>query len=260
MKRHLFFVLLYLINLSGLGQNLVINPGFESWDSETRPAGWTTAQNCQPENSVVLSGSFSCHQEGTSSSKYLGQLIQVTAGNTYCLSFYYMALVTDNGNGCRLWCYWKDSSGSSLADPETDELLRPSHYLKSDFWDQFEITVTAPEGAAALYLEVRTYPNSVAFWDEFSFEESVATVSQSMKEAVPVLYPNPVTDYLHICGINNIRRIEIYSYRGSKVWDAVCDGQPVITIPAGTFANGMYTVIIHTPGKKTYGKFLKKAN
>ncbi|HKK41347.1 MAG TPA: T9SS type A sorting domain-containing protein [Bacteroidales bacterium] len=258
MKRHLIFVLLFLLTLAGYSQNLVINPGFESWDSDTRPTGWSTAQNCLADNSVVWEGNYSCHQAGTSSSKYLGQLIQVSAGTEYCLSLYYTTLITDNGNGCRIWCYWKDAEGSSLSDPLTDDILRPSQYLKSDDWDQFSVTVTAPEGAAALYLEVRTYPNSVAYWDNFSLTESVPTYAGAVKKELPVLYPNPVTDYLHISGINNIKRIAIYSYNGIKTWDASYEGQPVITIPAGKFSNGIYTVIIYTRDKAMYSKFLKK--
>ena len=29
-----------------MSQNLVINPGFESWESETQPSGWSVAMNC----------------------------------------------------------------------------------------------------------------------------------------------------------------------------------------------------------------------
>ncbi len=259
MKRHLLFVLFLAMTISGYGQNLIANPGFELWDSDTRPTGWTTAQNCQAEATVIWAGSYSCRQAGSSSSKYLGQVIQVTAGNTYCLSFYYMTQITDNGNGCRIWCYWKDSDGTSLYDPATDDILRPSQYLKSDDWEQFSISVTAPEGAVALYLEVRTYPNSVAYWDEFSFTESEATKIEVTGEKIPVLYPNPVTEFLHIRGINNICRIEIFSYTGIKTLDSGYNGQTEITIPVGHLRNGFYTVIIHTSGKITYSKFLKRA-
>ena len=258
MKRHPFFVLLIVSAHAGYGQNLVINPGFELWDSDTRPAGWTTAQNCLTENTIVWSENYSCHQAGTSSSKYLGQVIQVSAGNTYSLSFFYTTRITDNGNGCRIWSYWKDSEGNSLSDPATDDILRPSQYLQSEDWEQFSTTLTAPEGAVALYLEVRTYPNSIAYWDEFSFTESISTGTYTDREKIPVLYPNPVTDYLHLSGINNIQRVEIFSYDGIKTWDREYEGQTVITIPAGHLSNGYYTVVIHTTGRIIYRKFLKR--
>jgi hypothetical protein len=260
MKGKIFFVLLFMATLSVHSQNLVVNPGFESWDSDTKPTGWTTAQNCLSESSIVWSGSHSCRQAGTTSSKYLGQMIQVTSGNTYCLSFYYQTQITDNGNGCRIWCYWKDSEGASLADPSTDDLLRPSQYLKSDDWSQFSVNVTAPEGAVALYMEVRTYPNSVTYWDEFSFSESVATYSTGTREQDIVIYPNPASDNLYVKGSDKIESVEIYNMEGIPIWSRNYDGQPLITVPVSNLREGFYTVIIRLPGRTVYRKLLKEAS
>ena len=79
-------------------------------------------------------------------------------GKSYSFSFFYKTVTTGTGNGCRLWCYWKDNGGNNFTDPATDAILRPSKYLKSDTWQQLSINITAPAEAAAFYLRSENIP------------------------------------------------------------------------------------------------------
>jgi hypothetical protein len=258
MKRHSFFVLLLAVAISSYSQNLTVNPGFEAWDGLSKPVGWTTSQNCLKDSVFIKSGDYSCRHEGGTSSKYMGQTISVRPGVSYKLTFFYRTDITDNGNGCRIWCYWKDTDGAGISDPSTNAILRPSKYLKSEAWDQFTTEATAPPEAVEFYLEVRTYPNSVTYWDDFVFEESVMTENSEKLETLPLIYPNPVSHKLIIRGIQNIQHIGIYSYTGKSVWSSHFEGEDLITIPVSHFNNGIYIICIQTRDRVISHKFIKR--
>jgi hypothetical protein len=258
MKRVIFFVLLNSVNLLLLSQNLIINPGFELWEKLNKPAGWTTAQNCLKDSANIRSGKYSCRHEG--GTKYLGQTLSIVPGKKYKFSFFYKTEITGTGNGCRIWCYWKDGQGNNLSDPATDDLLRPSKYLKSESMQQFSVDLDAPSGASSIYLEVRTYQNSVAYFDDFVFEEDVATAG--FEELLPnlMIYPNPSHDYLIISNMKFLKHIDIQSLAGNNVWSSDYSGEESVTIPVSGFRNGTYIINIRASGKLITRKFVKEAN
>jgi hypothetical protein len=256
MKRVIFFVLLTNISLLTFSQNLVINAGFELWEKSNKPAGWTTAQNCLKDSTNVNSGSYSCRHEG--GTKYLGQTVPIVPEKQYMLTFFYKTAITGSGNGCRIWCYWKNSEGINMTDPATDNILRPSKYLKSDTWQQFSADITSPANSASFYLEIRTYQNSVAYFDDFVFEENVATYTAQEKPPELVLYPNPATDYLIISNISDIKHIYIQSITGTIMWSAGSGKEQAVTVPVSGFVDGMYFVRILTTDKIIIRKFIKK--
>jgi hypothetical protein len=259
MKRAIFFVLLLGVESIAFTQNLVVNPGFETWSKIEKPSGWTTTQNCLKDSVNIKSGSYSCrHAGGTSTTKYLGQTVAVNPGKKYIFSLNYKTETTGSGNGCRIWCYWKDSDGNSITDPSTDDILRPSKYLKSDTWQPFSIEVVAPEKASALYLEVRTYSNSVAYWDDFIFEENVATYSPEKELAVVKIYPNPAHDYLIISNIQYLQHVDIQDLTGNLIWSSDISGEEMITIPVTGLTNGLYIVIIKTSDQVIIRKFIRQ--
>jgi hypothetical protein len=259
MKRAIIIVLLLTLETAMFSQNLVGNPGFETWEKTTKPYGWNTAQNCLKDSVYIKSGSYSCRHEGGTSTRYLGQTISVIPGNQYMLSFFYKTQITGNGNGCRIWCYWKDSAGNSISDPSTDAILRPSKYLKSDTLQQFSISITAPSQAVTFYLEVRTYPNSIAYWDDFVLEETVATGEPAISESFLKIYPNPASNYLIISNIQNMQHIDIQSLTGICVWSSYFSGEETITIPVSELSDGLYIISIRTNEKLIIRKFVKKA-
>jgi hypothetical protein len=259
MKRAIFFVLLITMEIVLLSQNLVINPGFETWDKINKPVGWTTIQNCLKDSVYVNSGIYSCRHEGGTTSKYLGQTVAVIPGSQYMFSFYYKTEITGTGNGCRIWCYWKDLAGSNISDQLTDAILRPSKYLKSDTWQQFTTEIIAPANASFFYLEVRTYQNCTTFWDEFIFEENVTTYFDEEKRECVKIYPNPVCKYLIISNIQNLQYIDIQDLTGMTIWSSHFSCEETVTIPVSGFPEGLYIIRIRTSDKLITRKFIKKA-
>jgi len=257
MKRVIFFVLLPIINLLSYSQNLVLNPGFETWEKTNKPAGWTTAQNCLKDSDNIKSGSYSCRQDG--GTKYLGQTLSIVPGKIYNLSFFYKTLITGTGNGCRIWCYWRDPEGNNITDISTDDILRPSKYLKSEIWQRFSVDFTVPAGASAFYLEVRTYQNSIAWFDDFDFDENVTTFDQQQHVRDVKVYPDPAHDFITISNLSDLQHISIQSLMGTLLWSSGPCSEQTVTISVSGLADGIYIVRILTSNKLITKKFIKKA-
>lgn len=258
MKRTVFFVLFIIVSRFSFSQNVVLNPGFEAWEKSSKPAGWTTAQNCLKDSIYIHSGKYSCRQDG--GTKYLGQTITVVAGKHYLFSFYYKTVITAPGNGCRIWCYWKDSNGNNLTDLLTDDILRPSKYLKSDTWLQFSADFSAPAGSASFYLEVRTYSNSISYFDDFVFEESATTGVSEETEPDLKIYPNPASGYLRISGIYNIKRIEIQNLSGVTLVSYPYSGDNEVILDISELIAGSYVVKIQTRNRLITRMFIKNTS
>jgi hypothetical protein len=258
MKRVIFFVLLTIVGYNTFSQNLVVNPGFEKWDKLNKPSGWVVAQNCLKDSVYFRSGNYSCRHEG--GTKYLGQLVPVIPDRKYRLSFFYRTTISGTGNGCRIWCYWKDADGINLTDINTDDILRPSKYLKSDSWQQFSIEFSTPAGAASFYLEVRTYSNSISYFDDFVFEEDVATADPEDELSEIRIYPNPATDYLTINNLSGLKNVSIQNLSGITVWSCRFAGEEVITIPVSDLTSGIYIVRIQIHDILITRKVIKKAS
>jgi len=259
MKRAIFIMLLLIMEINSFPQNLVDNPGFEDWEKLNKPAGWSHVENSLKDSIFIISGKYSCmHSGGATSTSDLGQMIPVTPGNEYSLSLNNKTTITASGNGSRIWCYWKDSEGNSLSDPLTDAVLRPSVYFKNDTWQTYSFSITAPEEAAAFYLEVRTYPNSLAYWDDFIFEETYAT---SVSERFPYslkIFPNPVSNVLTISSLQSIHFIDIQSITGEKISRTRFGGENTVTLQVGTLPDGLYILFITTSENIIIRKFIKQ--
>jgi hypothetical protein len=258
MKRVFFFVLLTIVGHNTFSQNLVVNPGFEKWDKINKPSGWAIAQNCLKDSVYIISGNYSCRHEG--GTKYLGQMLPVNPDKKYRLSFFYRTTISGTGNGCRIWCYWKDADGKNLTDINTDDILRPSKYLKSDTWQQFSAEFSPPAGAASFYLEVRTYSNSISYFDDFDFEENIATFTPEDGLSEIRIYPNPVVDILTIDNLSCIERISIQNLWGKIIWWSVFNGEEIVLIPVSGFLDGVYLVSIQSRDKRITRKVIKKSD
>jgi hypothetical protein len=161
MKRAIIFVLLLSLEHFLFSQNLVVNPGFETWVTSTNPDGWTIAQNCLSNSTITNSGLYSCQHSGSASSRSdLSQIISVIPGKEYILS-YFNKTILNTGVGCRIWCDWLDKDNQTIDDLVSKPLMHPTKYLKNDAWQQFSITIKAPDVAVSFKLEVRTYSNSI---------------------------------------------------------------------------------------------------
>ena len=257
MKRIVFVVLFTFTLMKLFSQNLVINPGFEKWDKTNKPTGWTTSQNCLKDSLTFRSGSYSCRLDG--GTKYLGQTVVISPEKKYRLTFFYRTTIIGSGNGCRIWCYWKDAEGNNLADPATDDNLRPSKYLKSDTWQQFSADIHSPTGAVSFYLEVRTYSNSITYFDDFVFEDNVATINPEEKFSDVKIYPVPASDFISVSNLSNIQHIYIQNISGKTVKVSDFNGEETITIPVADLSNGVYIIKIATPKLLVVRKFIKKS-
>ena len=126
MKKSVFLMFLIVISSPCYSQNLVSNPDFETWKSITKPASWTHADNCLKDSLSVHTGKYSCRHAGGSTTSHLGQFITVTPGKEYKFSIFYLTGDTSTGRGSRIWCYWKNDTLSSIIDPASDTIMRPS--------------------------------------------------------------------------------------------------------------------------------------
>jgi hypothetical protein len=248
MKNTILFVLLLSVTQTICSQNLVENPGFEIWTKPDRPFGWQHAEKCLKDSSYVFSGDYSClHGTGATRTSDLGQTIPVVPGKEYSLSLWFRTIITSTGNGARIWCYWKDSSGASLYDTATDTILRPPVYMQSDTWKKLTRKVTAPPGALFFYLEVRTYNNSLTYWDDIVFKESLPTLRAENHLYEPVLYPNPAYDNIIIDNSGDILHIDIHNITGTRLWSSDHNSEEQIIIPVINLTDGLYLVTIRFP-------------
>lgn len=252
MKRALFFVLLFIPEHILLSQNLVINPGFETWSKPDKLTSWTNTQGCLKDSVFVLSGDYSCRQEGTTTSRDLGQKFVVKPSTPYRFSFYYKTGTETTGNGCRVWCSWLDNSQVGIDDP-----VIHSGFMKSVEWLKYEVAVTSPAEAGYFYLLVRTLPNSVTYWDDFLFEEDIVSSASDSKAPEIKIYPNPAHNYLTISNMQNVQQIDIQGITGIIVWSEKLQDEEQITIPVSQLPNGIYFVRIISYGKLMTYKFIK---
>lgn len=242
MKRTIFFVLVISLSITAKTQNLVVNPGFENWETSIKPVGWAVAQNCTMEATLYVSGSFSCLQTGSATdSKNLSQSIPVTPGKTYSLTINYMTAPTSTGNGCRLWCRWVDATGTLFDDEATKDQMQ-SGYLESASWASLSITITAPPTAAAINLLIRTFSNSATYWDDISFEEGTPTHADDDGLTGIKIYPVPAGECLHIDNIAGINRIEILNLNGLVIKSVSLSGQTRCAIQTGELSEGIYVI------------------
>ena len=240
-------------------QNLVVNPGFETWTKINRPTGWDHVENCLKDSSSVISGDYACKHGGdVSTTSDLGQTIPVFPGKEYRLSLFNRTIITSTGKGSRIWCYWKDSENISIDDPLTNDIMRPSQYLKSEIWQQFSISVKAPDDAAYFYLEVRTNTNSIAYWDDFVFEESFPTFSYERCESPIVIYPNPANNHLTINNIHDLQQIDIQDFTGNTIWSGKFFGDGRVSISLPKMPDGIYFIRIRTGSAIIIRKFIKR--
>jgi hypothetical protein len=132
--------------------------------------------------------------------------------------------------------------------------------MKSDTWQRFYTDIIAPPNASYFYLEVRTYQNSIAYWDDFVFEENVTTYAHQEKPTGTMIYPNPAHDYLIISNIQYLKHIDIQNFTGINVWSSNFSGENSVTIPVYGLPDGVYIIIFLTSDKIITRKFIKKSN
>lgn len=176
--KKLYFLLLTLLTVSfSLGQELMLNGGFENWDNPTTPTSYDKAESTAQESTEFHSGTYSAkHTGGTSD---IAQIISgISPGTSYTISLWYKVDAGfGDGTDARIWSYWRNGT-TNLTD-NANELRGPNNAYfdaNGNVWTEYSVTLTAPATADTFYFEVRTYGTAVVYWDDFSFFQEATSV------------------------------------------------------------------------------------
>ncbi|RZJ75231.1 MAG: T9SS type A sorting domain-containing protein [Flavobacterium sp.] len=257
-------------------QNLIAgsNPGFDTWTSDTQPAGFEpftsatleTNQNLMKESTIVKSAPFSARQmsvevAGAGKTQALEfQPIPVIQGHSYTISYYYY----DNSTTARtrMWSTWLNEASSATGINQASVQL-DAYSTNSAEWKLQTVTVTPPAGAAFLRLQVRTYREAVGafggyvYYDDFSIvDNSVAGVDKNVIAGLK-MFPNPLTGgELNISSdSSDTKSVQVYNVLGKQVLAAeVVNG----TVNASQLSAGVYMVQITEAGKTATKKLIVK--
>ncbi|MGJ8743429.1 T9SS type A sorting domain-containing protein [Polaribacter sp.] len=257
----LSFFLTFSICSFTFAQEMLLNGDLENWDNDTSPTSWTKSESLT-KSTEAHGGSFSAFRNAGSSTKKLSQTIDgITPGASYTISFWYKVTAGDEEDA-RIWCTWKNGITSvyhvGTSQNATEDPLRgpENGYLSNNggVWSKHEVTVTAPAGVDAFYYEVRSYTNSLTYWDDLSFiKNATASVEKNTIEGFTT-YPNPITNNSFTIKSSSTKEksVAIYNLLGKKVFAANFSGEKK-DIDVATFTSGIYIVKV-TEDTKTATK------
>ena len=253
-------------------ENLIINGDFENWTGANplnfEPAGTTVLYNdlLTKETTIVKSGSNSVKQpskaQGTTQYLEYGDLIPVTVGTSYTISYWY--LDNDTKARTRLWSTWLDASNDPLTTPEgvQDEVQESGYSVDSPNWVNKVKTVTAPAGAVKLRYQVRAYHQDGAsggfiYYDALTLAEGTTAGVDTVEIEGLSIYPNPVSgSVLNIASKNNAEKtVAIYNTLGAQVVNTKVNNG---TVNVSDLTAGIYIVKITEEGKTSTKKLVVK--
>ncbi len=161
MKKLLGLAIIAILAGGAYATNLLLNPGFENWDSGA-PEYWsnddgiTVTQN----SDTVLSGDYSAKivltTQNQSNADFFQEYIPVTGGNMYTAGT--SIFDNDSAGKARIVVYWFASDSSYLSG------TYGSYSSDSPAWSVVLDTVVAPDGAAYAKFNIRFY-DVASFWD-----------------------------------------------------------------------------------------------
>lgn len=263
-KKYIFTLLLilYLMRVS-FGQEMLINGGFENWDDDASPTSWLKAE-AVTKSTEAHSGSFSAFRNGGSGTKDLSQTITgVVSGESYTISFWYK-VTTGDDKDARIWCTWLNGNtavyhAGDSNDRSNDPFRGPEDgYLDNNggVWTKHEITVTAPEGVDGFYFEVRSYSNSLTYFDDLSFFKNATASLKNNEIEGFATYPNPITNNKFTISSYNLgtKQVSIFSVIGKKVFSTSFTGLKK-NLDVSVLNSGTYILKV-TEGEKTATKKL----
>ncbi len=178
MRKYLLFTMFLVLSCAMPAQNLLVNPGFETWTTG-KPNGWSVSNstNISPNLTNFIEGTKSCNvnveQANTTFSIY--QNVAVTAGKTYTFKVSYF-ISRGDGTDARILSYFKNSAGKAIPMSLDDSLALKgpggnNGYFITELgvWKTYTCNVVAPVGATTFVFYVRSAPYSNVTWDNFSF-------------------------------------------------------------------------------------------
>ncbi|MCR4736707.1 MAG: choice-of-anchor J domain-containing protein [Bacteroidales bacterium] len=129
-----------------------------------------------------------------------------------------------------------------------------SETLSTDEWLRRSVNLTGMEGQN-VYIAFRHTNGNDQFWmkiDDISVTAGLSGVENH--ESLATIYPNPANNVLNINANSNISMVEVFNVMGQMV--ASYNANDVNTqINTSNFANGVYTVRIHTENGVSNQKF-----
>lgn len=261
MKKITFLLSFIACVVFAQAQNLLTNPGFETWTNGTSPDGWTmgtaTYATVTPSTTIFNEGtkSFKVTAAATNGGTYtVSQIVPVTPGKTYTLR---MSYYIENGDGtdARIWSVWLNAGTTNtyatLNHADSLLLFGPgggNSYFADErgVWKTYTCDVTAPAttgGSTNLPItsfsfQFRTYKTpAVVYWDNMYFGEKV--VNGTNNPSSEKLQAFIIGKNLLISNVAEGSTIEIYSALGSKVQTSTLENGKV---GLNNLSKGMYVV------------------
>ncbi|MCI2228630.1 T9SS type A sorting domain-containing protein [Polaribacter sp. MSW13] len=253
MKKNYLFTLLLTLCFStiSLGQEMLLNGGFENWDNNTTPTDWSKVENTTKESTEKRTGDFSAKIVGGTSD--LAQTISgIVAGDSYTITLWYKVESGDDTDA-RIWSYWRDASNSNIDnnDNDSEDAIRgPNNdYLDNNgnIWTKYETTITAPAGATQFYFELRVYGSAVVYWDDLSFMHNVVGTDPVISILSPsdnTVFPSTTTEVQVQLSIANFT---LSGDNGSEMSDSTGDGYILGTLEEVGEAPGSKNIFTTTP-------------
>jgi hypothetical protein len=76
--------------------------------------------------------------------------------------------------------------------------------------------------------------------------------------STPEIYPNPVTDYLTLRNVYNLKQISIYNMNGVNIWSRDYTGEQGASVPVSGLPAGVYSLRITAADRLFTCRFIKK--
>ena len=132
-----------------IGENLLINPGFEDWTGEL-PMGWDNKYNTGEivkEVTIKHSGNNSLRQKSQTGTNKIQQEVAVEGGKKYRLSYWF--LDNDPKARSRYWFALVDEAGKTVNDLNS-EIQQSAYSVDNSEWQQVEIEITLPKNVVMM--------------------------------------------------------------------------------------------------------------
>lgn len=243
-------------------QNLITNPGFESWDATTTPAkptGWTFISTgvVQGTGAAFVHGGTSSLKAVTEATGTLNSYIDVpaTANTTYTLG--YWILDNDANARGRVWVQARSATGSvTWATPGN---FQPAAYSTDNAaWTFVTATATTPAATEILRFDLRTYSqgagNGTVYYDDVNLQVGATLGTAEIPHSKHRLIKFSVVDSSLTFATKSA--VEIYDVNGKLIRKA--DVNDNTTLNVSDLAAGVYFVKGLANGSLSSQKFIKK--
>lgn len=257
-KITLLFIALFISSI-GFSQDLIQDGTFETQTG----AITSTSTPWAGFNSQVLGAAAANDPNtanGNNSESSIFQLVTVTPGETYNLSFDYK-WISGNGNYV-LTVRLKDNlatgkpnldiTGGTSADGFKLETTTDTWLRNNTF------SFTAPAGVTEIrLLFYKTAGNRPVRLDNISMEKASTASVDDLKLFNFSSYPNPTSDYLNITASKKIERVQIFNIIGKSVINLTPNTEKA-KINVQNLRKGIYLINATIDGKKGAYKFIKE--